>query len=111
MSLQTSPSSQLSLVTSLIKNVLKILKLSCLMLILSRSALALKPVNRADTVIFDAYGRIANPYIFNWMVPGATRSHGMHQSVWEPLFILNYETDEIEPWLGLSFTASWMSGR
>ena len=64
---------------------------------------ALKTVSRTDTVIFDAYGRVANPFVFNWMVPGVTRSHGMHQSVWEPLFILNYETNQIEPWLGLSF--------
>jgi len=106
MSLQTLPNLKLPLVTSPIKNVLKTLKPSWLVLILACSALALKPVDRADTVIFDAYGRIANPYIFNWMVPGATRSHGMHQSVWEPLFILNYETDEIEPWLGLSFTSN-----
>ena len=58
--------------------------------ICEQSLAALKRVPRSDTVIFDAYGRIANPFVFNWMVPGVTRSHGMHQSVWEPLFILNY---------------------
>ena len=68
-----------------------------------KSVAALEPVPRSDTVIFDAYGRVSNPFVFNWMVPGVTRSHGMHQSVWEPLFILNYETNQIEPWLGLSF--------
>ena len=71
--------------------------------ICEQSLAALKRVPRSDTVIFDAYGRIANPFVFNWMVPGVTRSHGMHQSVWEPLFILNYETNQIEPWLGISF--------
>ena len=61
-------------------------------------------VSREDTVIFDIdSGNIANPFNFNWMVPGAVRHQGMHQCVWEPLFILNYETGEIEPWLGESF--------
>lgn len=69
-------------------------------------ATARNKVAREDTVIFDAYGQIANPLNFNWMVPGTSRSHGMHQAVWEPLFILNYETTQIEPWLGESFTSN-----
>ena len=40
------------------------------------------------------------------MVPGTSRSQGMHQAVWEPLFILNYETNQIEPFLGKSFTSN-----
>ena len=63
-------------------------------------------VSREDTVIFDIDGgNIANPSNFNWMVPGSPRHQGMHQCVWEPLFILNYETGEIESWLGESFVA------
>ena len=74
-------------------------------------------VSREDTVIFDVDGSaIANPFNFNWMVPGTNRNQGMHQCVWEPLFILNYETGEIEPWLGKSFLAdqslkTWKIGR
>lgn len=61
-------------------------------------------VAREDTVIFDIdSSNIANPTNFNWLVPGTLRNHGAHQAMWEPLFILNYETGEIEPWLGLSF--------
>jgi peptide/nickel transport system substrate-binding protein len=59
---------------------------------------------RNETVIFDVDGGlIAAPTNFNWMVPGTNRNQGMHQAVWEPLFILNYETGEIEPWVGQSF--------
>ena len=43
-------------------------------------ATALNKVSREDTVIFDAYGQITNPLNFNWMVPGTSRSHGMHQA-------------------------------
>ena len=67
--------------------------------IFSNYVAARKNVPREDTVIFDAYGKIANPRNFNWMVPGTSRSQGMHQAVWEPLFILNYETNQIEPFL------------
>lgn len=64
-------------------------------------------VAREDTVIFDIdSSNIANPTNFNWMVPGTLRNHGAHQAMWEPLFILNYETGEIEPWLATSFDAN-----
>ena len=60
---------------------------------------------REKTVIFDRDGGlIAQPFNFNWMVPGTDRNQGMHQAVWEPLFILNYETGEIQPWLGTEMT-------
>lgn len=60
---------------------------------------------REKTVIFDRDGGlVAQPFNFNWMVPGTDRNQGMHQAVWEPLFILNYETGEIQPWLGTEMT-------
>ena len=60
---------------------------------------------REETVIFDIDGgRVVNPESWNPYVPGGRRDHGFHQSVIEPLFILNYETGEIEPWLGESMT-------
>lgn len=62
-------------------------------------------VAREDTVIFDIdASAVPNPTNFNWMVPGTNRNQGAHQAMWEPLFILNYETGEIQPWLGESFT-------
>jgi peptide/nickel transport system substrate-binding protein len=62
-------------------------------------------VAREDTVIFDIdESEIPNPHNFNWMLPGIRRNQGAHQAMWEPLFILNYETGEIQPWLGTTFT-------
>jgi peptide/nickel transport system substrate-binding protein len=63
-------------------------------------------VAREDTVIIDIDNQdpIQNPTNFNWMIPGTARNQGAHQLMWEPLFILNYETGEIQPWLGVSFT-------
>lgn len=70
-------------------------------------ALAFAQAPRNETVIFDIDGGlVAQPFNFNWMLPGTNRNQGMHQAVWEPLFILNYETGEIEPWLGESFTSN-----
>jgi peptide/nickel transport system substrate-binding protein len=62
---------------------------------------------REETVIFDIDGgRAANPESWNPYVPGAKRDNGFHQVLMEPLFILNYETGEIEPWLGESMEAN-----
>ncbi len=96
-------------------NQLKIRKMSLLlvvvlaisMLAISVSAQDVPDVPREDTVIFDIdSSNIANPNSFNWLVPGTLRNHGAHQAMWEPLFILNYETGEIEPWLATSFDAN-----
>jgi len=62
---------------------------------------------REETVIFDIDGgRVNAPDLWNPYVPGNRRDHGLHQSMMEPLFILNYESGEIEPWLGESMTAN-----
>ncbi len=61
-------------------------------------------VAREDTVIFDIDdAAVPNPTNFNYLVPGTNRNQGAHQALWEPLFILNYETGEIQPWQGESF--------
>ena len=62
-------------------------------------------VAREDTVIFDIDATtIASPTNFNPLVPGTAKNQGAHQSMWEPLFILNYETGKIDPYLGTAFT-------
>ncbi|WP_411892681.1 ABC transporter substrate-binding protein [Yoonia sp. SDW83-1] len=78
--------------------------------LLASSALALvasaalaQDVAREDTVIFDLDRTIQDPENFNWMTPGTKRMHGAHQTMWEPLFILNYGTGEIDPWLATGF--------
>ncbi|WP_420640742.1 ABC transporter substrate-binding protein [Candidatus Leptofilum sp.] len=59
---------------------------------------------RRKTVIFDiGGGRVANPESWNPYIPGAVEDMGFHQAVMEPLFILNYESGEIMPWLGESY--------
>jgi peptide/nickel transport system substrate-binding protein len=51
-------------------------------------------VPREDTVIFDLDRTIRDPENFNWMTDGTgiRRMQGAHQVMWEPLFILNYNT-------------------
>ncbi|MCY4167611.1 MAG: ABC transporter substrate-binding protein [Rhodobacter sp.] len=73
--------------------------------LLATGALA-QDVTREDTVIFDLDRTIKDPRNFNWMTPGTKRMHGAHQAMWEPLFILNYGTGELDPWLGTAITAN-----
>jgi len=70
--------------------------------LMATSALA-QSVSRENTVIFDLDRTIQDPENFNWMTPGTKRLHGAHQTMWEPLFILNYGTGEIDPWLATGF--------
>lgn len=86
-----------------------LLLIACSMLLsITWAQTSMTDLPREKTVIFDRDGGLLqNPFNFNWMVPGSeTRNMGMHQAVWEPLFILNYETGEIQPWLGTSMTAN-----
>lgn len=57
---------------------------------------------RGETVVFDLDRTIQDPQNFNWFTPGTKREHGAHQAMWEPLFILNYTTGELDPWLATS---------
>ena len=81
-----------------------LLAASAIALALTASPALAQDVPREQTVIFDLDRTIADPTNFNWFTPGAyQRVQGAHQAMWEPLFILNYESGEIEPWLGISF--------
>ncbi len=62
---------------------------------------------RAKTVIFDIDGgRLTDPELWNPYVPGRRLDQGYHQAILEPLFMLNYQTGEIEPWLGEEMTSN-----
>jgi peptide/nickel transport system substrate-binding protein len=62
---------------------------------------------RRKTVIFDIDGgRVVDPEMWNVLNINVRLDQGAHQAVIEPLFILNYQTGQIEPWLGLSFTGN-----
>ena len=61
-------------------------------------------VAREDTVIFDLDRTIKDPGNFNWFTPGTKRMHGAHQAMWEPLYILNYGTGDLDPWLATGYS-------
>lgn len=75
------------------------------MAVMSGSAFA-QDVAREDTLIFDLDRSIQDPENFNWFTPGTKREHGAHQTMWEPLFILNYGNGELDPWLATGFEAN-----
>jgi len=77
--------------------------------VFSFTAIAQDEVAREDTVIFDVDGQAGPDSNFdqmNWMLPDSKRNRGLHQAVTEPLFILNYETGEIMPWLAESMESN-----
>ncbi len=80
-------------------------------LALIASAATAQDVARENTVIFDLDRTIQDPENFNWMTPGTKRMHGAHQTMWEPLFILNYGTGELDPWLATGFESNADSTR
>ncbi len=62
-------------------------------------------IPREQTLILDIDGgKVVAPDLWNPYVPGNRRDQGFHQALMEPLFILNYMTGKINPWLGESFT-------
>ena len=68
---------------------------------------AVDTVDRAHTLILDMdSGRNLTPDVWNPYVPSAQRSQGLHQAMLEPLFMLNYESGQIQPWIGESMTPS-----
>ncbi|MEM9428807.1 MAG: ABC transporter substrate-binding protein [Pseudomonadota bacterium] len=79
---------------------------SALAIAVGLTAAHAQDVAREDTVIFDLDRTIKDPENFNWFTPGTKRMHGAHQTMWEPLFILNYSTGELEPWLGTAIEAN-----
>ncbi len=83
-------------------NITKKLLASSALALLASAGLA-QDVARENTVIFDLDRTIQDPENFNWMTPGTKRMHGAHQTMWEPLFILNYGTGDIDPWLATGF--------
>ncbi len=71
----------------------------------AQAAPPMQGIPREQTLILDIDGgKVVAPDLWNPYVPGNRRDQGFHQALMEPLFILNYMTGKINPWLGESFT-------
>src|ERR1700687_1225996 len=68
---------------------------------------AVDTVDRTKTLILDMdSGRDLTPDVWNPYLPSRQLSQGYHQAVLEPLFMLNYETGQIQGWIGESMTSN-----
>ena len=66
---------------------------------------AVDTVDRTKTLILDMdSGRDLTPDVWNPYLPSRQLSQGYHQAILEPLFMLNYETGQIQGWIGESMT-------
>jgi peptide/nickel transport system substrate-binding protein len=66
---------------------------------------AVDTVDRTKTLILDMdSGRDLTPDVWNPYLPSRQLSQGYHQAILEPLFMLNYESGQIQPWIGESMT-------
>ncbi|MEM7445858.1 MAG: ABC transporter substrate-binding protein, partial [Pseudomonadota bacterium] len=85
-----------------------LLAASAIALALTAAPALAQDVAREDTVIFDLDRTIQDPDNFNWMTDGTgiRRMQGAHQAMWEPLFILNYGSGELDPWLATGYEAN-----
>jgi peptide/nickel transport system substrate-binding protein len=61
-------------------------------------------VERKDILVIPTNVNIPAPDIWNPYIPGTFILQGMNQNLMEPLFMLNYETGQIDGWLAESFT-------
>jgi peptide/nickel transport system substrate-binding protein len=63
-------------------------------------------VARKDILVIPSNVNIPAPDIWNPYIPGTFILQGMNQNLMEPLFMLNYETGNIDGWLAESYTNS-----
>ncbi len=66
-------------------------------------AAAQSTVARKDTLVIPNNVNIPAPDVWNPYIPDTFILQGMNQNLMEPLFMLNYETGQIEGWLGESY--------
>jgi peptide/nickel transport system substrate-binding protein len=89
------------------KRFIVLLSLLLIVSLAGASTVWAQDADRRKTVIFDIDGgKVAAPDLWNPYVPGSRRDHGFHQSMMEPIFILNYETGKYDGWVGESMTAN-----
>jgi peptide/nickel transport system substrate-binding protein len=63
-------------------------------------------VARKDVLVIPGDVNVPAPDIWNPYIPGTYILQGMNQNLMEPLFMLNYETGNIDGWLAESYTNS-----
>ena len=63
-------------------------------------------VERKDVLVIPSNVNIPAPDIWNPYIPGTFILQGMNQNMMEPLFMLNYETGNIDGWLAESYEAN-----
>ncbi len=63
-------------------------------------------VARKDILVLASNVNIPAPDIWNPYIPGTFILQGMNQNMMEPLFMLNYETGQIDGWLAESYEAN-----
>jgi len=61
-------------------------------------------VARKDILVIPGNVNIPAPDIWNPYIPGTFILQGMNQNLMEPLFMLNYETGQVDGWLASGFT-------
>lgn len=70
------------------------------------AAAATTTAARKDILVLPMNVNIPAPDIWNPYIPGTFILQGMNQNMMEPLFMLNYETGEIEGWLAESYSGN-----
>lgn len=63
-------------------------------------------IERKDVLVLPSNVNIPAPDIWNPYIPGTFILQGMNQNMMEPLFMLNYETGNIDGWLAESYEAN-----
>jgi len=63
-------------------------------------------VARKDVLVIPGNVNVPAPDIWNPYIPGTFILQGMNQNMMEPLFMLNYETGNIDGWLAESYSSN-----
>jgi peptide/nickel transport system substrate-binding protein len=63
-------------------------------------------VARKDILVIPTNVQVPAPDIWNPYIPGTFILQGMNQNLMEPLFMLNYETGNIDGWLASGYTSN-----
>src|SRR5438270_7749696 len=63
-------------------------------------------VARKDILVIPTNVQVPAPDIWNPYIPGTFILQGMNQNLMEPLFMLNYETGNVDGWLASGYTSN-----